>query len=112
VAATLTRSARSVTSATIGDYLVPYASALGRPQDGAPMFPGAETLHVPLADHFDLLNHHDVHLALQEWLLDRADPPTRQGSPQGALQGSLAAGDPPRTESAVGEHAGFPVEMS
>jgi pimeloyl-ACP methyl ester carboxylesterase len=116
VAATLTRSARSVTSATIGDYLVPYASALGRPQDGAEMFPGAETLHVPLADHFDLLNHHDVHLALQEWLLDRADPPTRQGSPQvalqGSLQGSLAAGDRPRTESAVGEHAGFPVEMS
>ena len=31
VAATLTRSPQSVTAGTIGDYLVPYASALGRP---------------------------------------------------------------------------------
>ena len=30
VAATLTRSPRSLTSSTIGDLLVPYASALGR----------------------------------------------------------------------------------
>ncbi len=48
VAATLTRSPRSVTSSTIGDYLVPYASALGRRPDGEEMFPGAETLHVPV----------------------------------------------------------------
>jgi hypothetical protein len=32
------------------------------------MFPGAETLHVPNAHHFDLLNHPDVHSKLQEWL--------------------------------------------
>jgi pimeloyl-ACP methyl ester carboxylesterase len=88
VAATLTRSARSVASATIGDYLVPYASALGRPGEGAEMFPGAATLHVPLADHFDLLNHHDVHVALQEWLLDRSDPPTRSESLTGHWRGN------------------------
>ena len=46
------------------------------------MFPGAETLHVPLADHFDLLNHDDIYAALREWLAsdpgDRSDPPTQQ----------------------------------
>jgi pimeloyl-ACP methyl ester carboxylesterase len=82
VAATLTRSPRSVTAGTIGDYLVPYASALGRPRRGEEMFPGAETLHVPLADHFDLLNHDDIYAALRGWLAsdpgDRSDPPTQQ----------------------------------
>ena len=82
VAATLTRSPRSVTAGTIGDYLVPYASALGRPRRGEEMFPGAETLHVPGADHFDLLNHDDIYAALREWLAsdpdDRSDPPTQQ----------------------------------
>ena len=66
VAATLTRSPRSVTSGTLGDLLVPYASAMGRRRDGEEMFPGAETLHVPCADHFDLLNHDDVYAALRE----------------------------------------------
>ncbi len=78
VAATLTRSPRSVASATVGDLLVPYASAMGRPRRGEEMFPGAETLHVPCADHFDLLNHDDVFAALRGWLADRTDPPTRQ----------------------------------
>jgi len=82
VAATLTRSPRSVTAGTIGDYLVPYASALGRPRRGEEMFPGAETLHVPLCDHFDLLNHDAVYAAMREWLAsdpaDPADPPTQQ----------------------------------
>ena len=61
---------------------MPYASALGRPRRGEEMFPGAETLHVPLADHFDLLNHDDIYAALREWLAsdpgDRSDPPTQQ----------------------------------
>ena len=82
VAATLTRSPRSVTAGTIGDYLVPYESALGRPRRGEEMFPGAETLHVPLADHFDLLNHDDIYAAIRGWLAsdpdDRSDPPTQQ----------------------------------
>jgi pimeloyl-ACP methyl ester carboxylesterase len=80
VAATLTRSHRSVTSVTIGDYLVPYASALGRRPSGEEMFPGAETLHVPSADHFDLLNHDDIYAALRGWLQDRSDPPTKEES--------------------------------
>ena len=80
VAATLTRSKRSVTSSTVGDLLVPYASALGRSRRGEEMFPGAETLHVPRADHFDLLNHDAVYAALREWLQDRSDPPTREES--------------------------------
>ncbi|MCW2848839.1 MAG: alpha/beta hydrolase [Marmoricola sp.] len=83
VAATLTRSPRSVTSSTIGDYLVPYDSALGRRKGGEEMFPGAETLHVPLADHFDLLNHDDIYAAIREWLQDRSDPPTKEESPTG-----------------------------
>ncbi len=78
VAATLTRSPRSITSSTVGDYLVPYASALGRPKGGEEMFPGAETLHVPYADHFDLLNHDDIYAAIREWLRDRSDPPTKE----------------------------------
>jgi hypothetical protein len=81
VAATLTRSPRSVTSGTIGDYLVPYRSALGRRRGGEEMFPGAETLHVPSADHFDLLNHDDVYAAIRAWLRDRVDPPTQEESP-------------------------------
>ncbi len=80
VSATLTRSPRSVTSGTLGDYLVPYASALGRRPDGEEMFPGAETLHVPYADHFDLLNHDAIYAAVREWLRDRSDPPTQEES--------------------------------
>lgn len=78
VAATLTRSPRSVTAGTVGDFLVPYDSALGRGRDGEEMFPGAETLHVPRAGHFDLLNHDDVYAAIRAWLQDRSDPPTRE----------------------------------
>jgi pimeloyl-ACP methyl ester carboxylesterase len=83
VAATLTRSPRSVTSGTIGDYLVPYRSAMGRRPGGEEMFPGAETLHVPSADHFDLLNHDDIYAAIREWLRDRSDPPTREEGAEG-----------------------------
>ncbi len=83
VAATLTRSPRSITSGTVGDYLVPYASALGRPKGGEEMFPGAETLHVPYADHFDLLNHDDIYAAIREWLRDRSDPPDEGRGPTG-----------------------------
>jgi hypothetical protein len=80
VAATLTRSHRSLASATVGDYLVPYASALGRRRGGEEMFPGAETLHVPGADHFDLLNHDHIYAAIREWLRNRSDRPTREES--------------------------------
>jgi pimeloyl-ACP methyl ester carboxylesterase len=80
VAATLTRSPRSLTSGTIGDLLVPYASAMGKARRGEEMFPGAEALHVPEADHFDLLNHDSIYASLREWLQDRSDPPTKEES--------------------------------
>lgn len=68
VAASLTRSPRHPVALGIGDLLVQPRSALGRPRRGAEMFPGADTLHIPNADHFDLLNHDDVYAALREWL--------------------------------------------
>ena len=54
-------------SETLGDLLVRYPSAVGRPRRGQEMFPGADVLHVK-GDHFDLLNHPDVYTALKEWL--------------------------------------------
>lgn len=80
VAATLSRSPRSVSAESLGDMLVPYTSALGRPRRGEEMFPGAETLHVR-GGHFDLLNHDDVYAAILGWLRDRTDPPTREETP-------------------------------
>ena len=72
VAATLTRSPRHPLAATVGDLLVPYRSAAGLLPNGEEIFPGADVLHVPNADHFDLLNHDDVHVALRSWLVDAA----------------------------------------
>jgi hypothetical protein len=51
---------------------------MGRRRGGEEMFPGAETLHVPCSDHFDLLNHDDVYVALRQWLADRSDPSTKE----------------------------------
>ena len=79
VAATLTRSPRHPLAATVGDLLVPYRSAAGLLPDGSEIFPGADVLHVPGADHFDLLNHDDVYSALRSWLADsRLGPPPQQ----------------------------------
>lgn len=82
VGATLSRRPDGPGSGTLGDLLVPFASAMGRGRDGTEMFPGAETLHVR-GDHFDLLNHARVHAALGEWLADRDDAPTRAESAAG-----------------------------
>jgi pimeloyl-ACP methyl ester carboxylesterase len=68
VAATLTRSPRHPLAATVGDLLVPYRSAAGLLPNGEEIFPGANVLHVPAADHFDLLNHDSVYDALRGWL--------------------------------------------
>jgi len=51
----------------LGDILVRAPSAYARKRRRE-MFPGADVLHLPRTDHFGLLNHHDVHLALKEWL--------------------------------------------
>lgn len=69
VAATLSRSPKHPLAATVGDYLVQYRSAVGLLPGGTELFPGADVLHVPGADHFDLLNHDDVYDALRGWLV-------------------------------------------
>jgi pimeloyl-ACP methyl ester carboxylesterase len=68
VAATLAGSHRHPVSEVLGDLLVRYPSAVGRPRRGSPMFPGADVLHVPGTDHFGLLNHPEVYEALKSWL--------------------------------------------
>lgn len=70
VSATLARSTTHPLSIAIGDLLVQPRSALGQPVGGEELFPGADTLHVPKADHFDLLNHEDVYAALRGWLAE------------------------------------------
>jgi pimeloyl-ACP methyl ester carboxylesterase len=77
VAATVTRSHRHPVAELAGDLLVRYPSATGRPRRGRSLFPDADVLHVPGADHFDLLNHDDVYAAIRAWLADRR-PAERQ----------------------------------
>ncbi len=67
VSATLGATPRHPLSVALGDLLVRHPSALGRGRHGE-MFPGADVFHLPNADHFDLLNHPDIHQKLQEWL--------------------------------------------
>jgi pimeloyl-ACP methyl ester carboxylesterase len=68
VAATVTRSRRHPVGHVVGDLLVRVPSAYGRDPYGAELFPGADVLHVGRSDHFDLLNHPEVHRALRDWL--------------------------------------------
>ncbi len=70
VAGTVTRSYRHPVGEVAGDLLVRYPSAVGKARRGPEMFPGADVLHVPGADHFDLLNHDDVYAAIRTWLTD------------------------------------------
>jgi hypothetical protein len=74
VSATLTRSPRHPVARLAGDLLVTMPSAYGKRRGRPPLFPGADELHLPAADHFDLANHVDVHRALRTWL---APPATR-----------------------------------
>ena len=67
VAATLAGSRRHPLSQALGDLLVGYPSATGRPRRGPEMFPGADVLHVR-GDHFSLRNHPEVYRALRGWL--------------------------------------------
>lgn len=75
VAGSLGTSPRHPVSLSVGDLLVQPRSALGLPRHGSPLFPGASTLHVPRADHFDLLNHDEVYAALRGWLRHRPPHP-------------------------------------
>jgi pimeloyl-ACP methyl ester carboxylesterase len=67
VAATLATSRRHPVSEVLGDLLVRYPSAVGRPRRGRALFPDADVLHVR-GGHFDLLNHPEVDAALRGWL--------------------------------------------
>ncbi len=67
VAATVAASHRHPVSEVLGDLLVRYPSATGRLRAGEELFPGADVLHVK-GDHFDLLDHPEVHAALRRWL--------------------------------------------
>jgi hypothetical protein len=68
VAATLTASQRHPVGHVVGDLLVRPHSAYGRDKRGGELFPGAAVLHVGRTDHFGLLNHPDVHRAMEDWL--------------------------------------------
>ncbi|MCD4524489.1 GPI inositol-deacylase [Nocardioides sp. cx-173] len=68
VSATLTESQRHPVGHVVGDLLVRPRSAYGRDKRGGELFPGAEVLHLGRTDHFGLLNHPQVHAALERWL--------------------------------------------
>lgn len=68
VSATLTGSPEHPVGAFVGDLLVRVPSAYGRARGRDDLFPDATVLHVGRADHFDLLNHPQVHAAMKEWL--------------------------------------------
>jgi hypothetical protein len=68
VSATLTESERHPVGHVVGDLLVRPRSAYGRDRSGRELFPGADVLHVGRTDHFGLLNHPDVLVALRRWL--------------------------------------------
>jgi hypothetical protein len=74
VAATLTRSERHPVGHVVGDLLVRPRSAYGRDRTRT-LFPEADVLHLGGTDHFGLLNHPRVHVALRRWLVeDTAQP--------------------------------------
>ena len=68
VCATLTASRRHPVGHVVGDMLVRPRSAYGRDRRGGRLFPDADVLHVGRTGHFGLLNHPEVHRALQDWL--------------------------------------------
>ena len=60
-------SPRSALGRLLGDLLVRQSSASATRRT-LRLFPDADLLHVPNADHFSLLNHPDVFAALKKWL--------------------------------------------
>lgn len=82
VAASLSDSPRHPVARAIGDLLVTPHSAVGRDRRGTDLFPGATTLHLGRADHFDLLNHPEVHRALVDWLATEPSVPISTTGPE------------------------------
>jgi pimeloyl-ACP methyl ester carboxylesterase len=60
-------SERSILGRLLGDILVRQSSATAT-RRALRLFPDADLLHVPNADHFSLLNHPDVYDAMRRWL--------------------------------------------
>jgi pimeloyl-ACP methyl ester carboxylesterase len=58
---------RSILGRLLGDILVRQSSATAT-RRALRLFPDADLLHLPKADHFSLLNHPDVFRAIKEWL--------------------------------------------
>ena len=70
VAATTAERADSLRSSTLGDGLVPLASALGEHRDPALRLhlPDDHRMVVTSANHWDLLSRDDVYQQLRAWL--------------------------------------------
>ena len=68
VCATVTKARRHPVGDLVGDFLVRPRSAYGRDRRGGRLFPDADVLHVGRTDHFGLLNHPDIHRAMEAWL--------------------------------------------
>ena len=60
-------SERSILGRLLGDILVRQSSATAT-RRALRLFPDADLLHLPNADHFSLLNHPEVFRAMKEWL--------------------------------------------
>jgi pimeloyl-ACP methyl ester carboxylesterase len=60
-------SERGIVGRLLGDILVRRSSATATRRT-LRLFPDADLLHVPNADHFSLLNHSDVYDAMRRWL--------------------------------------------
>jgi triacylglycerol esterase/lipase EstA (alpha/beta hydrolase family) len=60
-------SERSILGRLLGDILVRQSSACAT-RRALRLFPDADLLHVPNADHFSLLNHPEVFRAIKDWL--------------------------------------------
>lgn len=76
VAASLTESPTHPLARSIGDLLVTPTSAFAQPAKGPALFPGASTLHLPNAHHFDLLHDERVADAMARWLAEPLEPGT------------------------------------
>jgi pimeloyl-ACP methyl ester carboxylesterase len=70
VAATTAKKVASLRSDTLGDGLVPLASALGQHKDPELVLtvPDDHRFVITSANHFDLLSHADVYAKLRSWL--------------------------------------------
>lgn len=77
VTATFTRSPKHPLGLIVGDGMVLTGSGSGRGRARRIGFDGVNSLHVPEANHFSLLNHEAVYAALHSWLSSTPRKPVR-----------------------------------